>query len=140
MLNLNKLVYDYITGEGCKSNLEISELFDNYEDIEIAMQIWEEVNVWIQFTLDEVRIFESHFFQLLGDVEHWIVNTQTIQYIVASLFDDFCARIEVLVYTVTEAHQTERVVFIFCFVNPLLYIAAIVLDALQHFDYRFVVS
>lgn len=44
MLNLNKLVYDYITGEGCKSNLEISEIFDNYEDIEIAMQIWEEVD------------------------------------------------------------------------------------------------
>jgi hypothetical protein len=44
MLSLDKLVYNYITGEESKSNLEISDLFDNYEDIEIAMQIWEEVD------------------------------------------------------------------------------------------------
>src|SRR5690606_15635824 len=70
-----------------------------------------EVDVRIQLALDEVRIFECDLLEASGNLEQRIIfQTKLLQYLIAGLFHDFGARIEVLVDAMPKAHQTERIV------------------------------
>lgn len=40
-MSIQETVIKYITNDGNNDNEEISEIFDNNEDIEIALEIWE---------------------------------------------------------------------------------------------------
>lgn len=40
-MSIQEVVKKYITNDGNNDNEEISEIFDNNEDIEIALEIWE---------------------------------------------------------------------------------------------------
>jgi hypothetical protein len=56
---------------------------------------------------------------------------------VAHLADDRRARIKVLVDAVTEAHQAERIVFVFGLLDVLAYLADIT-DLLKHLEHSLV--
>lgn len=40
-MSIQEVVKKYITNDGNNDNEDISEIFDNNEDIEIALEIWE---------------------------------------------------------------------------------------------------
>ncbi len=40
----------------------------------------------------------------------------------------------------TKSHHTERIIFIFSFINPFFSISAIILNLFKHFNYRLICS
>src|SRR5690606_11004511 len=97
-----------------------------------------EVDIRIEFALHEVVILQRNFFQLLGNVEDRVLDTELGQYAVGCPLDDLRPGVEVLVYAVSESHQAEGVVLILCLVNPLLDVAAVLSYVLEHHDYLLV--
>ncbi len=96
-----------------------------------------EVHVRIQVALGEVRIVEGNLFQLHGQIQLWIVDTQLAQHLVAGLLHDLCARVEVLVDAMPEAHQLERIVLVLGLRQEFLDVRYVA-DLVQHGEYGFV--
>src|SRR5690606_26717255 len=94
-----------------------------------------EVDIRIKFAFYEVLILKGHFFQFLGDVEHRVLDTKLSQHAISSALDNFSPRIEVLVHPVSESHQAEWVILIFCFIDPLLDVTSVFSDVFEHHDY-----
>ncbi len=96
-----------------------------------------EVHVRVQVALGEVRIVEGDLFQLHGQIQLRIVDAQLAQNLVAGLFHDLGARIEVLVDAMAEAHQLERIVLVLGLGQELLDVRHVA-DFVQHGEYGFV--
>ena len=75
---------------------------------------------------------------MFGNAENRIVDSQSVEHLIGSHFDDFSPWIEVFVYTVPKAHQAERVIFVFCFINKLIDIASVFMNFFKHFNHRLV--
>lgn len=62
-MSLENIVYNWITNEGELSEDEVSYIFEEKEDVEIALEIWEEMR-YPDFTMDdienEVKYFRKH--------------------------------------------------------------------------------
>ena len=93
-----------------------------------------EVDVRIEFSLDEVLILERDLFQLLRHVEQRIVQVKLGQQFVATGADDRGTRVAILVDAVPEAHQSEVVVLVLGHVDILLDVATIRGNPLEHVD------
>src|SRR5690606_40399153 len=63
------------------------------------------VDVRVELALDEVRIGQRDLLEPLRQVEQRIVDAELLEQRVARGLDDLCARIEVLVDAMPEAHE-----------------------------------
>ena len=72
-----------------------------------------EIDVRVEFLLDEVRVVQRDVFQLHRHFQQIIFGAQLFQHFVAGLTHNGRARVVVFVNTVTEAHQTEGVILVF---------------------------
>ena len=75
---------------------------------------------------------------MLGNVQHRVVDTKLAQNFVGRFLDDACAWVEVLVDTVSEAHEAEAVCFVFGPVDPRLERAAFGANGFKHLNDRLV--
>ena len=97
-----------------------------------------EVDVRVEVLFDEVFVLERNLFELQGQIEHrGVRSTHLFQYLVAHRPDNRRPRIKILVDTMTEAHQPERVFFVFCFGNEFRDVFGIT-DLAQHAQHSFV--
>ncbi len=71
-----------------------------------------EVHVRVEFLLDEVGVGERNALQLHGYVQQRILDLQLGQYFVAGFAHHGGTGVVVFVDTVTEAHQTERIILV----------------------------
>jgi hypothetical protein len=60
----------------------------------------------------KVVVIQRHFLQLLREIEDRVVDAEFVQHVIARFLDDGGTRIEVLVNTVSEAHDAERIVLV----------------------------
>ena len=96
------------------------------------------VHIRVQATLDEVFVIQSYLLQLLCNVQNGVIDAELSKDFVSGLLEDAGTGVEDLENSVTEAHEAERVVFVFGFVNHLLQVAAVFADGFKHFDDRLV--
>ena len=72
-----------------------------------------EIDVRVEFLLDEVRVVERDVLKFHGHFQQIVFGAQFFQHFMAGFTHHGGARVVVFVHAVAEAHQTERVVFVF---------------------------
>ena len=95
------------------------------------------VDVGVELLIYEILVFERDFFESFGDFEVLVFDAQLSQHLVRCLFHDLGSGIKVLVDPMSESHQAERIVFVFCLRNVFIdsvYCA----DLFEHFYYGFI--
>ncbi len=70
-----------------------------------------EVHVGVQFAPLELVVAEGGFIEAFCDLAHGIVDAQFAEGLVTCQFDDTGTWVQVLVHTVTEAHEAEVILF-----------------------------
>ncbi|CSE38493.1 Uncharacterised protein [Shigella sonnei] len=96
-----------------------------------------EIDVRVQFLLDKVRVVQRDVFQLHSHFQQVIFGAQLFQNFMAGFTHYGGARVVIFVHAVTEAHQAERIIFIFRTTNKFrnVFNGA---NFFQHFQRRFV--
>src|SRR5690625_276522 len=97
-----------------------------------------EVDVWIQFALDEVVIVECALFEAHGDFETLVVSTELVENLFCGGFYDARAWVVDLVDAVTKAHQPDTRFFVFDLVHEFLWAQTLIFDLVQHVQHGFV--
>ena len=100
-----------------------------------------EVDVGVELAADEVFVFQSDFFQSLGQLEQRIIlEAEFFQDFVASFLHQLGAWVVVFVNAVTKAHELDARVFIFDLLHELAHFrdAAHGLNVFQHVQASFV--
>lgn len=97
-----------------------------------------EIDVRIEFALDEVFVAEGHFLQLAGDVEDGVVDVPLVEQPLAHGLDDRRARVEIFVDSVTKAHQPEAARLVLGHVDVFLDVAAVFANLLEHGNAGFI--
>lgn len=77
------------------------------------------------------------FFQLHRQFQLRVVDAQLLEDLVAGLLHDLGARVEVLVDTMAEAHQLERIVLVLGLLDELVDVGHVA-DLVEHAQHRFV--
>ena len=97
-----------------------------------------EVDVRVEFAIDEIRIFERGFFEPFGDVEQRIDSLEFRQQPIRLQFDDRRPRIEILVDAMAETHQAQAGRLILHLANVFGDVAAVLVNGRKHIDDRLV--
>ncbi len=93
-----------------------------------------EVDVGVEFSGDEVVVFEGNFFEVSGDFEEWIGDAEFVEDLFGHFAEDGGAGVEVFVDAVSEAHESEGAVFVFGHGDIFFVVAAVIVDELEHFE------
>jgi len=72
-----------------------------------------EIDVGVEFSLDEVGVFEGTCFEFDGDIEEGVGVVELGEEFFASLFEDACSGVVVFVDTMAKAHESEGTVLLF---------------------------
>merc|ERR1711991_1227924 len=97
-----------------------------------------EIDVRVEFSLDEVFIGEGNFLQSTGKVEQGIVDSEEIQHPVAGALDDRRTGVKILVDTMPKTHQTKIRIRVLCQSDIFIKIISVGVDPFQHPQYLLV--
>ena len=97
-----------------------------------------EIDIRIEFSGNEIIVVQGDVLEFFGDVQQGVGLVELGEHLVALLFEDDGAGIEVFVYAVAEAHQAAMGGLIFDLVEELGAVVAILMDFLKHFEHGLV--
>ena len=92
-----------------------------------------EVDVGVEFSGDEVIVFEGNFFEVAGDFEEWVGDAEFVEDLFGHFAEDGGAGVKVFVDAVAKSHESEGAVFVFGHSDVFLVVATVVVNELKHF-------
>ena len=93
-----------------------------------------EVNVGVEFAVDEVLVFEGLFFEVAGDVEEGVEDVEFGENAVGHIFEEFGAGVVIFVDAVAEAHEADAGAFLLGHFDIFFGGETAVVNLAEHFE------
>ena len=93
-----------------------------------------EVHIGVEFSADEVVVFEGDFFEVPSNFQQRIINAQFVEHLFGHFPENCGTWVKVFVNAVTEAHEAEVTGFVLGHHDVFFVIAPVVVNHLQHFE------